>query len=192
MSKVVQTVLGPVSAEALGVTFPHEHLSMDYEAAAFTAPLPKDVMKVDLCFSMPNLGWIRQYPYSCKANLRLDHAQPEVLAEMKALREAGGGTVVENTTFGIHRDLNFLQKVQAETGINVILGTGYYVDKVHPGDMRAQSVEGLAEVMRREMEEGCEGGELRCGVMGELGCSWPLTSNEKKVLQGAAAVQAGF
>ena len=27
--------------------------------------------------------------------------------------------------------------------------------------------------------------------MGELGCSWPLTTDEKKVLQAAALVQSG-
>ena len=35
------------------------------------------------------------------------------------------------------------------------------MDKVHPGDMKSQTVEGLAEFMRGEIEEGCEGdGEL--------------------------------
>jgi len=117
-------------------------------------------------------------------------AQNDVLKEMKELKSAGGATVVENTTFGIQRDLDFLRKVQKESGVNVVLGTGYYVEKVHPGDMKAKTVEFLAEFMRSEIEDGCEGTDLKCGAMGELGCSWPLTPNEKKVLQAAAIVQS--
>ena len=35
------------------------------------------------------------------------------------------------------------------------------------------------------------GTDLKCGAIGELGCSWPLTAGEKKVLRAAASVQAG-
>ena len=36
----------------------------------------------------------------------------------------GGGTIVENTTLGIKRDINFYKNVAKETGVNVIAGTG--------------------------------------------------------------------
>ena len=48
----------------------------------------------------------------------------------------------------------------AQSGINVILGTGYYVDKVHPGNVKTGSVEALAEFMRSEIEDGCEGARI--------------------------------
>jgi len=190
-SKKVQTVLGAIEPSDLGVTFCHEHLSMDYQEAAFTPPTPRDPERENSGFSLANLGWIRQYPYSHVDNLQMYAAQKDVLAEMKALKAAGGGTVVENTTIGIQRDLHFLRQVQKETGMKVVLGTGYYVDKVHPGDMKAKTEEGLADFMRSEIEDGCEGTDLKCGAMGELGCSWPLTDNEKKVLRAAAIVQSG-
>ena len=44
-------------------------------------------------------------------------AQKDVLAEMKALKIAGGATVVENTTIGIKRDLEFLRQVQKEVRV---------------------------------------------------------------------------
>ena len=55
-----------------------------------------------------------QYPYSHVENLQLYAAQNEVLEEMKALKAAGGSTIVENTTTGIKRDLDFLRRVQKE------------------------------------------------------------------------------
>lgn len=60
MTEKVQTVLGPICPEQLGVTFCHEHLSMDFQEAAFTAPAAKDVSKVNCSFTLGNVGWIRQ------------------------------------------------------------------------------------------------------------------------------------
>ena len=51
----------------------------------------------------------------------------------------------------------FILFLSAQSGINVVLGTGYYVDKVHPGNVKTGAVEALAEFMRGEIEDGCEG-----------------------------------
>ena len=40
------------------------------------------------------------------------------------LQENGGGTIVENTTKGIKRDMTFLKRVAMETGVNVVAGSG--------------------------------------------------------------------
>ena len=39
------------------------------------------------------------------------------MEEMKALKVAGGSTIVENTTAGIQRDLDFLRRVQTEVRV---------------------------------------------------------------------------
>ena len=46
----------------------------------------------------------------------------------------------------------------------------------------------MAEQMYSEIVGGCEGG-VRCGVIGEIGCSYPLINSEKTALQAAAMVQ---
>ena len=44
--------------------------------------------------------------------------------------------------------------------------------------------------MVREIVEGVEGsGGVRCGVIGEVGCSWPLTESERRSLEAAAIAQ---
>ena len=62
--------------------------------------------------------WSFQYPYSHLENLRLYAAQKDVMQEMKELKAAGGATVVENTTAGIKRDLDFLRQVQKEVSLS--------------------------------------------------------------------------
>lgn len=41
-----------------------------------------------------------------------------------------------------------------------------------------------------EILHGADGTSIKCGVIGEIGCSWPLTESEKKVLQATAHSQA--
>ena len=47
-----------------------------------------------------------------------------------------------------------------------------------------------AEALVREVTEGIEGsGGIRCGIIGEMGCSYPLTPDEEKSLKAAALAQ---
>jgi len=46
--------------------------------------------------------------------------------------------------------------------------------------------------MTRELTEGCSDSSsagVRCGLIGEIGCSWPLESFEKRAIVAAAGVQ---
>ena len=47
----------------------------------------------------------------------------------------------------------------------------------------------MADNMVREIEEGIVGCGVRCGVIGEIGCSHPLMDCEKRALQAAAMAQ---
>lgn len=47
----------------------------------------------------------------------------------------------------------------------------------------------LEEQMVREVQHGFGETGIKAGLIGEIGCSWPLTENEKKVLRAAARAQ---
>ena len=47
----------------------------------------------------------------------------------------------------------------------------------------------LCDVMVREVSEGVEGSGVRCGVIGEVGVSHPMTDFEKRSLQASAMAQ---
>ena len=66
-----QTVLGPIAADQMGITLPHEHLLIDFEVM-FRAPASaSDRGLAYQPVSMENLGWIRQNFSSNLDNLRL-------------------------------------------------------------------------------------------------------------------------
>ncbi|XP_073533557.1 N-acetyltaurine hydrolase isoform X2 [Phyllobates terribilis] len=47
----------------------------------------------------------------------------------------------------------------------------------------------LTEVLVDEVLRGADGTDIKCGIIGEIGCSWPLTDSEKKILRATAEAQ---
>ncbi|XP_003207093.2 LOW QUALITY PROTEIN: phosphotriesterase-related protein [Meleagris gallopavo] len=189
LSGKAQTVLGLVEPEQLGCTLTHEHLSMDY-SSFFCPPSPGQEPLSEGPIQMKNLFWIKQNPYSHKDNLLLCQEMDAVREELLHFKAAGGGTIVENTTTGIRRDMKTLKKLAEETGVHIIAGAGFYVDSTHSSQTQAMTVEQLTGIIVDEILHGADGTDIKCGVVGEIGCSWPMTASERRVLQAAAHAQA--
>ncbi|XP_056375145.1 phosphotriesterase-related protein isoform X2 [Hyla sarda] len=47
----------------------------------------------------------------------------------------------------------------------------------------------LTEILVDEVLQGADGTDIKCGIIGEIGCSWPLSDSEKKILQATAEAQ---
>src|SRR6266850_5109211 len=61
----VQTVLGAVAPNAIGVTLPHEHLLIDFKVMFAEPAAAGDKGRAWEPVSLANLGWVRQnYPYN--------------------------------------------------------------------------------------------------------------------------------
>ena len=187
MKDKVQTVLGPVEPEDLGPTTTHEHLIIDF---SFMLKMPKyeDNHYVDQPIELGNLGWIRHNHYSNKANLDVTDVKTAI-DEATLYKEAGGGTIVDATTLGIGRNPDALAKISKESNVNVIMGAGYYVDAVHPSEMGLLKSEDIAQTIVNDITVGVGENAVKAGIIGEIGCTWPLTDNERKVLWGASYAQ---
>ncbi len=138
-----QTVLGPIAGEAMGITLPHEHLLIDFEVMFKE---PADGSQRGLArqpVSLANLGWVRQHFSSNLDNLQL---LDEQVARDEALlfKHAGGQTFVDPTNRGLARDPLALARVARATGLNIIMGSGYYVAAAHPPDMAARTADDVA------------------------------------------------
>ena len=59
-----------------------------------------------------------------------------------------------------------------------LLWSGYYVASSHPPDMAHRTVEDLTAEMTSEILTGVKGTDVRCGHIGEIGCSWPLQGKQ--------------
>jgi phosphotriesterase-related protein len=183
-----QTVLGPVAGEALGITLPHEHLLIDF-AVMFVEPAAASQKGLaHQPVSLENLGWVRQNFNANLDNLRL---LDEETARNEALlfQQAGGQTMVDPTNRSLARDPGALARIARATGLHVIMGSGYYVAAAHPSDMDRHSVDDIAQEIIGDIKDGVGDTGIRAGLIGEIGCTWPWTENEKKVVRAAVIAQ---
>jgi len=188
LSGQAQTVLGPIAGEAMGITLPHEHLLIDFEVMFREPANGAERGLARQPVSLANLGWVRHNFSSNLDNLQL---LDEAVARDEALlfKHAGGQTFVDPTNRGLARDPLALARVARATGLNIIMGSGYYVAAAHPADMDRRTVDDIARELVTDLTEGVDGTGVRAGFIGEIGTTWPWTDNEKKVLRAAVAAQ---
>ena len=142
----VETVLGPIDSNDLQITLTHEHVSLDFKNHLVPTS-EKSQHMVDCCFSLENLNWIKHNPYSHAPNLVLCDETEAVISDLALYRKAGGSTIVENTCHGLSRDVKKMKMMSEKTGVNIVCGTGYYVEKQLTDEMKAQSVEQMTKVI---------------------------------------------
>lgn len=184
---MVQTVLGLIQPSELGATTTHEHLYIDF-SFMYRPPQDSAVDLADAPITMENLGWVRHNHYSNHANLRLMDVDTAV-SEAALYKAAGGGAIVDATTIGIGRDARALERISRGSGVHVIMGAGFYVDAVHPHNMHLRNVDVIAQRIVDDIRNGVDGSDIKAGIIGEVGCTWPLTANERKSVAAAAVAQ---
>lgn len=187
-SGMVMTVLGAMSADRIGVTLPHEHILNDCRCW-WNQPieperqhLAKDPVHLGI------IGELRMDPFVSLDNCTLDD-EPLAIAELMTFFQAGGRTVVDPTCRGIGRNPEALVRISQATGLNIIMGAGYYLQTSHPPSLRAMSIDDIADEIVAEAHHGVGDTGVRIGLIGEIGVSGEFTSEEEKSLRGAARAQ---
>ena len=184
----VQTVLGIIDGDSLGVTLPHEHLLLD-AIAFFVEPTEASQRKLaHELVSLENLYWVKPHCLSHVDNMKLTDEQLAI-KEAMLYKLAGGDTIVEMTNIGIHRDPLGLARIARATGLNIVMGAGYYIGASHPPELATRTEQEIAEEIVRDIMVGADKTEVRAGVIGEIGCSLPLEETERKVLRASAVAQ---
>ena len=188
LSGLAHTVLGPVRPADLGPTSTHEHLLIDLTCMFKPPREASELFRALQPVALENLGWVRYDPNRNRDNLQLLD-EDTAIAEASLFKRAGGGTIVDATTIGIGRDPRGLARIARATGLNIVMGAGYYVDAAHPEGMDDKTDSDIARQMVEEITTGVGDTGVKAGIIGELGCTWPLTENEGKVLRAGAAAQ---
>lgn len=185
----IQTVLGEVDADQLGVTLMHEHFFVSSAAANYREPA--DIHRLAMAHapvSAESIDWVRHTVVNCIDNLVMMDEDTAV-EEGNAVVAAGGATVIDVTPIGVGRNPLGLAAVSSATGLNIVMGCGYYVQATHPPGLDSRTEDDITNEIMRELRIGIADTGIRPGLIGEIGCSWPLYESEKKVLRAAVAAQ---
>ena len=184
----VMTVTGGISLDQLGTTLMHEHVLVDASrwwrgpdsgASERVAMGPVDVSI---------LGELRMDPFANLDNCVLEDV-PAAIEELGQVRELGGRTVVDASGAGNGRDPLALRRISEETGLQIVMGAGFYLDGSHPARFDTMSVDDIADEITRDATEGVDDSGVRCGIIGEIGVGIDFSPTERKSLRGAARAQ---
>ena len=187
----VQTVTGPIESAEMGLTLTHEHLfnivtpwwHPPYDDSARSKEL------VDEKVSITNVWELRHDPFLNKDNCALDDIESAIV-EVKRFAAQGGRTILEACADqGNGRDPEGLARISRESGLNVVMGSGIFLDPVHGPEHLDGTVREIADRIVRDITVGAQGTNIRAGFIGEIFVGQPFTNRERNSLAGACLAQ---
>ena len=160
MAPRVMTVSGPIPPDRLGFTLPHEHTGI------FLWHIEK------------------RWDY-----WELTPDEDLLIEELRDLRRRGGGTLVDLTLDGVGRDPHRLRRLASATGLNIVMGTGWYRGAHYPAEalIDRRTVDDLADAIVLEFKDGVGETGIRPGIIGEIGTDKPWVSALEERVHRAAA-----
>ena len=164
----VNTVLGPIAAEDLGVTLVHEHVLYGYpgwEGDRTIAPFDRQTIVAN------------------------------GVAMMEQLKALGMKSYIDVTALDGARNVEVLKEVSEKSGVNIICATGYYYEgegsptywkfRGSLGDIRDE----LYELFHTEVAKGIMDTGIKAGVIKVGTSKGVITDYERLMLETAARVQ---
>jgi phosphotriesterase-related protein len=167
MTKMINTVSGPVSAEEMGITLMHEHLQYGYA------------------------GW---YAHTNKPQDK-EKALSIALKAMADIKGCGVKTYVDATPADSGRDPEFYRQVSEKSGVNIVCSTGLYTEDQGGApyfkfqSLLTNGVEMLTEWFTKEIEDGIGDTGIKAGVLKVATGVNAITDYEQMILQAAGRAQ---
>ena len=162
----VNTVLGAVPAEELGIVAIHEHIGYGMPGS-----------------ELDSRWW--KTP---------EERYAETVPKLRAFREHGGRTFVDATGICNGRDVDYYKSLSARTGVHIVACTGFVGGDTALPHFERASVEYLTEVFIHEITVGIQGTNAKAGVI-KVGVSrgGRMTELDKRIYRAAAraAVHTG-
>ena len=179
----VQTVNGLLDPEYLGWTLLHEHVLVDIRPPAW-----RDLEQLGDNITLANRFAIDYGEVLAPGNYVLNR-EDVAIAELQAMRTAGGQSVVDLSCGGLHPNPLGLRRISRASQTHIVMGCGYYVDEYQAPSNHSRSVDDFASEMVHQIQEGAWDTDVRAGVIGEIGCQAPWTPLEQRVMAGAVLAQ---
>ena len=166
----VPTVRGEIDSADLGQTLMHEHV------VTVTAEVARDYA---------DLSWTGDK----------DGVLQSVVDMLREVKSRGIDTVVDCTAFGHGRDIDALQRINAQVDLNIVACTGIYTYDYlpffflygHPvRQVDGKDVDILTEMFVRDVTEGIAGSGVKAGMIKTATDHAGVTPNIERILRAVA------
>jgi len=172
----INTVLGLMSPDELGITMMHEHICLHQE----------DFRGLSLYYAITGLKRARRLG----VRTLCECTPVDILPDEKA----GKADLIHRIPS--RSIMSDLQTISKESGLNILCSVGYYGPDAAPGGLgyapglKDADAETLAERMVKAITEGISDTGVRAGFIKVGSHHVPLTSMEKRVFKAAALAQS--
>lgn len=180
----VQSVLGLLDPDDLGITHTHEHVLIDLSCYSRIPEAASDRWSIDQPTTMDLLSTMEpRWQYNLDNRLLLDEGMQT--EEVRHFAVAGGGTLVDTTSVGIGRDPLALARISRATGVQLVMGASHYVPLTYTDELHARSEDAIAESIIRDITVGVNETGVKAGVIGEVGNFWPTIETSRRILRAS-------
>jgi phosphotriesterase-related protein len=162
----IETIKGPLEPQDLGWTLMHEHVF---------------VKNPELEHNYPSPEWDEEAMFQTAVN------------GLKALHDRGVRSFVDLTVMGLGRSVERIQRVAAETDVNILVATGYYTQKDLPAyfhnhgpNLYADVPEPLVDMFLRDIRDGINDTGVKAAAIKIVTDQWGLTPDLKRIFEAAA------
>lgn len=152
----VQTVLGPIEAEALGFTLSHEHV----------------------------VGGAGQERWYYPWRFDWERTRERAVEQLRFVKAEGVDAIIDLTTPDLGRDVLLLEAVARASGVHVIAATGMWRDV--PRAFAARDIDESSAIFIREIEVGIDGTGIRAGAIKVANDEEGISEAHERVLRAAA------
>lgn len=174
----IRTVLGDVDATTVGDCLMHEHVLFDIVPPGTSGDRDAPI----------ELGTRWQINYRSNEHPNNAHQQDVDVAgaEVRDFVETGGSLIVDQSIFGLARDPHGLRQVSRASGAHIVACAGTYTAPYLDTATCTLDTDELTDRFVNEVSIGLDGTNVCAGLIGEIGCSWPLEPIERRALSAAA------
>ena len=165
--KKVRTVLGDIRPEEMGYTSLHDHAFLDMRpTAAFMESIMPPIPPEQLEFRPENYSFLKDGMFLLCKDLQVVDDLDGLTKEYRYFAALGGQTVVETTPSALRgAPIGQLAELSRRTGLHFICATGLYHETAIPPELRGHDTEYYYAYMKKEIDDGIQGTEIRPGLL---------------------------
>ena len=154
----IMTVRGPIPADKLGITLPHEHVLVDFIGADRVGPHRYD----------------------------RDEVFRTILPHLRAARKQGVSGFADCTPNFLGRDVQLLERLSRAADIHILTNTGLYKEPHLPAFAFSETADQLAGRWIREYRDGIDGSGVRPGFIKIAVNAGAVIAVQQKIVRAAA------